>query len=316
MEQAVEVDPLDLDPRERAASSRHEQMGYDPEDDDVVISDTLDDEPEVVEEESKTVEVKINGETLFVDREKIDKAGGIDIYQKRRGAEEGLQSLSNQRKMFKQEQNEFALQQALFAEGQRLSTQDGIKKETNVPPNIGERKELVKQYHQAMYDGDDEKANELFLELNQGMQAPQVVTPKINEELIVEKAATRTRQRIAQELRAEEQQKANASFADDHPIVAGDTKLFDMASQETVNLQVQHPDWSPAKVISEAARTVEKWYEGVSGGNTTADDKLADKRTISAVKTASGRSTPPPPIKHETNSDYITKLRKQRGLEI
>ena len=143
-------DVEELSPRDRAVASRHGQMDYDPNDDDVVISDSDDvvipepDEPEMVE-------VKVNGQTRMVEQTKIDDGGGLETYQKQLAANEGLQSLSNERKLFKQEQEQLVKQQEQFAVKQSLSVQDGIKETpaTNVPSS-DERKQLVKQYHQAI----------------------------------------------------------------------------------------------------------------------------------------------------------------------
>jgi len=298
------LDGAEVSPRDQAIASRQGQMDYDPNDDEVVISD------EVIEDEPKMAEVKVNGQVRYVDQAKIDDGGGIDTYQKQLAANEGLQSLANERKLLKQQQQNLEQQRATF-KANRLSVQDGIK--TTSVPSSDERTNLVKEYHQALFDGEDDKANKLFLEVYP--EAQQQATPEINTQEIVERASNFTRQQIAVEQKQLEQRQANDTFADDHPIVASDTGLFNMASDRTITLQTEHPDWSPSKVIDEAAKHVEHWYEGITGKSSVID-KIADKRKISAVKTASGRSTPKPPPKQQTPSDYITKLRQQRGLEI
>lgn len=274
--------------------------------------------------EPETVTVVINGEKKQVDKAKVDKAGGIDIYQKRRATEEGLQNLSNQRKILEQERLNFEQKQQDFADAQeqhRLSVQDGIKENTNNDLSDDGQAELFDNYHQALINGDDSEAKELFFKLNPKAQSEQSATSKINEDEIIDKAADIAGQRLAEKARDKEIADSNVDFRVNHPDIASDKHLYQMARNETVTVQMEHPDWSPSRVIEEAATRTETWYEQqvgkVKDTETTANKnvKIQNKRKVSAGKSVGGKSTPPPPPKQETNSEYVTRLRKQRGLE-
>lgn len=308
----------DIDPRQRAAQNRHKQMGYEPEAND----DEPSDEEAIVDEEidDGMVEIKVNGEVRKVEKKKIDKAGGKEIYQKKLSADLGLQNLSDQRKLLEEQRRIFAEQQAQFAREQQAfaERQQNLPKmddSTNKDSDLSHdgRLKLVKEYHQAMYDGDDDRANELFLKINgPGNQTP---IPQVNPSEIASQAANQALQQIQRNDYQRRVTDANQVFENEFKDVAGDPRLRQLANEETKIILRENPNADPLEVITEASNRVRSWY-GDKSGNSSSEDKRASKRSMSSVKASSSqRSTPKPPPQRETDSDYISRLRRERGLE-
>ena len=280
--------------------------------------------------EPEMVEVKVNGQTRQVDAGKIEEAGGIDIYQKRLAAEDGLKTLSNGRKELAQSQQDFQKKQDEFYQWQeeekkKLQTQsvapsiqDGHEVSSDLP--VGDQnKELAKEYREALYNGENDKADEILTRMATVIKAqPQGATqPVVDPEEIKRDATDLAVKQIEQNQLEKDIDQAKTAFDEKYSDIKSDPALFDMADQKTIGIHNEHPDWTPQQVIEESGRQVREWVDNVRGqsasGKTT-QSKLEAKRNLQSPKAGTGRSTSPPEPKQETNSEYIQKLRKSRGL--
>ena len=271
-----------------------------------------DEEPEQEPEpEPDEVEVKVNGRTRMVPREKVEAAGGIDVYQKRLAAEEGMQTVADERKRLQQERQEF--QQWQQEQMQKLQTQQqpppvqGGASARQSPPE-GDSKILAQQYREALYDGDDDKADEIFAKMAAKGTQQQAAIPDPDQ--IAAQAVERFRKEMQKEQYEKEVAKGQQMFEEKFSDIAQDPRLYDMANAETIRLQQEHPDWSPVQIIEEAGTRIQQWAG--SRGMAATKDKVERKRAMNIPRTASGRFGQAPEPQPESNSDYVSRLRKQR----
>jgi hypothetical protein len=266
-------------------------------------------ESEAIKEDEEIV-VKVNGKEKHVLRSKVDAAGGIDAYQKNAAASERLNQATEMERKAKEEQvridqaREFLLQQA----------RDLDNKKTQQEAQAIDVKGLTKQYHEAFFDGDMEKAEDLFLEL----QAAHKATPA-DKEVIAAEAVRRARQEIMAEHHAEVAQRfatlrdeAVRAFLSEDSIITRDPNLLQMVDAKTGEIHKANPNWEPAKIIDEAAKDVKEWVSKVTKGSY---DKMAEKRKIDVLKGGSVKATTKPVPKPQTNNEYIQSLRRSRGLD-
>jgi hypothetical protein len=263
------------------------------------------------------VTVKINGKERKVPREKVEEAGGVQAYQKQAAAAEELRLAKDERRRLQDmEQQLVQKAQQLQAYEQQIS-QRAVQQPASPPPaQAGELKQMATQYHEAVLNGDIETASELLIKL-QGAQKQ--ATP--DADAIARKAAQEARAAMQQERQQERQQafererlEAVAKFEEEFSDIAEDPELRDFADMKTTKILKEHPEWSPAKIIGEAARQVrEALGKPVKSDSTTS--KLDAKRSMTTVRGGSARATPKPAPKAPTRSQYVENLRKARGLE-
>lgn len=262
------------------------------------------------------VTVKINGKEKRVSRAKVDEAGGLDIYQKRLAAEDNMRQAAEERRRVQE------YEQQLVAKAQELQRYEqeiqkrATQQPASSPPSDGETKQMAREYHEAMLNGDLDRADELLIKL-QGAQRQ--ATP--DADAIARKAAAEAKKAMDYERQQEalkafekERQEANELFEEEFADVAEDPELRDWANQKTAKLFKENPDWGPKKIISEAARQVRE----AIGKNVPAAEpssKLEAKRSMTNVKGGSTRAAPRPVPKPPSRSQYVENLRKARGLE-
>lgn len=275
-----------------------------------------DKEPEPIPDEDVTV--KVNGKEKKVSKSKVEAAGGIDAYQKNAAASELLNQASAEARRLREreEQLQRREQELQFREHAQEAERDAAQKTTPAaPPDTDARKALAREYHEAMIDGDMDKADELLIRMQTAPTAT-VVDP--------EKIAERAVQRAREELTAAERKKqaekfeserieAVTEFETKHADLAGDPELRAMVNGKTVEIYREHPEMGPKAIVNDAIKSVRSLVTRIKDPG--ADDKLNAKRQLSTVRGGSARAIPRPAPPPQTNSSYVQELRKQRGLE-
>lgn len=261
------------------------------------------------------VKVIINGKEKLVSQARIDAAGGIVAYQKQAAASELLNQASAEARRVKE------YEAALLAKEQELAQreQEFMRQAQFQTPALSDEDALLaasKEYHDALLDGDTDKASRLLLQINAARAGATV-----NKDEIASEAVRKARQELEFERNRKEQerfeierQEANFDFEARFPDIADDPKLRALANQETIELQRQNPNWTPKEIIIAAAQSVRSWATERMAIPST-DQKLAAKRGATNIRggsaVAAQRQAPPP----QTKSNYVAELRKQRGLE-
>ena len=179
--------------------------------------------------------------------------------------------------------------------------------------------EVAKEYHQALYEDDADKAAELLQTLTTGR--PQVATPNVEEAVNKALQEAFARQQMAQ---AKAQQTAYESsvkeavswFEKEYPEVAGNSELRAIADNRTVTIMKDNPSMAPGYVIQAAAEYAREWAnQNLSTGksNERVDRK---KKIVSEPKTArkSAKIGEDEPVE-KTPSQVIDEMRESRGQQ-
>ena len=311
-----------LDPREVIARKFEQKRYGEPAAavDDVIETPPEEDEPPAPSEPEK-VEVKVNGRVLLVDKAKVDAMGGVELYQKQVALSEGFKDLAAQKKQFEQQQA--ALKETRQPQPQTkpsLPTKDDSKEPSHDLPVSDDqrqqkRAELVRKHREALLDGDDATADKLMLELLGTAQPTMASTPPINPAELEEHVVQRTVALMTEGERKRELTKAGNDFFSDNPELLTDQRLFVAVDAETNLVAKEHPTWSPREVMNEAYNRVQQWRGTSKPTSSTPASKIAEKRALNSPRAGTGRAEPPPAPRQQTDSEYVTQLRKQRGLE-
>jgi hypothetical protein len=177
--------------------------------------------------------------------------------------------------------------------------------------------EVVKEYHQALYEDDADKAAELLQTLTTGRS--QVATPNVEEAVNKALQEAFARQQMAQ---ARTQQTAYENsvkeavswFEKEYVDVAGNTELRAIADNRTVTIMKDNPSMAPGYVIQAAAEYAREWAnQNLSTGkfNERVERK---KRIVSEPKTArkSAKIGEDESVE-KTPSQVIEEMRESRG---
>mgnify|MGYP003654232806 CR=1 FL=1 len=185
--------------------------------------------------------------------------------------------------------------------------------EKSVP---SDKDDLVKKYHEALYEDDAAKAAELFNALTNSGRS--TATPDINK--VVDNALNRaiaSRQEQDNQRRQMEYNmaldEAVSWFNTEYDDIASTPELRAIADSKTVTLTQENPDWTPRQVIKEAAEYTRKWLS--KNSRPSADARMDRKKKI--VKQPRSASASPPSTDGElppqTATDIIDDMKRARG---
>lgn len=273
------------------------------------------------EDPNEEITVKVNGRERQVPRSKVDAAGGIEAYQKNAAASEMLNQASAEARRVREQAEALAIRERDIAEREERLKQAAAAKPTSpteLPADAGALKSMARQYHEAMLDGDIDKADELLLQINaaQGSNATAV-----NPEEIANRAVQRAREELTADERRKvaekfeaDRQAAVAAFSVKHKDLASNPDAFGLVDAKTLEVHREHPDWSAAAIIDEAASRVRSLIKSVATPSTTSA-KLEAKRNMTQIRGGSARTVPTPGPVPQTKSSYVADLRRQRGLD-
>jgi len=178
--------------------------------------------------------------------------------------------------------------------------------------------DLVKEYHDALYQDDAAKASQLFKTLtDRGRREPatqnveEVVNQVLGKAMAQRQAEQERQHRWAYNKSLED---AIHEFQEGYPDIAGVPELRAIADNQTVILMEEHPEWTPSQIIKESAEYTRKWV----GDNTklTRDNTRAvrKQRIVKQPKAASATSVMPDEDSFSTNpTDIIQEMKEARG---
>ena len=177
--------------------------------------------------------------------------------------------------------------------------------------------DLIKKYHEALYEDDADKAAELFKALtNKGRREPatqnveEVVHEVLGRTIAQQRAQSERQQQWAYQKSMED---AVKWFDGEYPDIAGVTELRSIADNRTIDLTREHPDWSPQQIIQEAAESTRQWAKEFLSPNT--NERVTRKKRIvqhPKATNASARIGEEEPVP-ETSSDIIREMQRVRG---
>jgi hypothetical protein len=292
----------------------------------VVESSDLPDIIDAGDLKDEFIEVKIYDEVRRVSKSKVDKAGGVQAYQKQVAVAEGFQRNATRTQELDERENRIKKRELdTAAQPDELPTLDAQQVQTtnpDDPPAKGDQslEKLLTDYHEALLEGDDDLRDQLALKLHKrNSESSQPlnmdtmidrVADKAADKLATREADERTRQRLIDTTEA-----ADALIAKvpklQHRHKDFDRLLYNAINDETDIIEREHPDWEPAKVIAESWNKVKSWKGGTNVS--TMSKKQEQKRGMNRPLANSGRNTPAPADPVRTDSDYVTDLKKSRG---
>lgn len=324
-----------LDPREVIARKHEkENYGYDRDAEDPAPEEVPGDKidtPPVEDElpapsEPEQVAIKVNGRTLMVDKAKVDAVGGVEFYQKQVAVGDGFKDLAAGKKQLESDRAEFE------NEKRTAQTQTPGLPPADVPQEASHdlpvsddqrqqtRATLIKKHREALLDGDDKAADKLMMDLLDTAPVQQPATQSVDPDELEDRVVNKAVALIHEGESNRELRKAGDDFFGDNPELLIDKKLFKSVDAVTNIVADEHPEWDTRQVMDEAYDRVKSWDKGgeVETPNPATPapvDKVLEKRTLQSPKAGTGRVKSAPAPRLPTDSEYVTQLRKSRGLE-
>lgn len=264
-------------------------------------------------DEDPLVEVVIFEQVRQVPQSKIDKAGGIQMYQMREAAQEQMRRNAARARELEERERALDERERSAPTPPAVPAKDQHKGQSpdDLPSDDQTLKDMARQYQEAVYDGDD-NAPSILVEM--------VAKAARSGEKFDENAFRRqVKEEVLADQRQEKVVRARNALLESTPELNKDNprfdrRLFEATDTETVVLERAHPDWEPEQVLAKAWENVRSWH-----GNKTTESIEArnrEKQELNRPRSATGRHTPPPPQPRKTNSDYVREERIRRGLEV
>ena len=252
--------------------------------------------------------VKVNGEEVEVPFEGLKTS-----HQKDAASQQRFQQAAQREKFLAQKEQELrSYAQQLQAHVQKATPP---QKDEEPEPDT-DYKELVSQYHQALYEDDADKAAELLQTLTTGRtQATPNVEEAVNKALNQAYARQQVEQAKQQQMAYENSVKqAVAWFESEYPDVADVPELRAIADNRTVTIMKESPSMAPNQIIHAAAEYAREWAtQNISNGKSNRAERK--KKIVSEPKPA--RKTAKigeDEDLEKTPSQVIEEMRKSRGL--
>jgi len=188
------------------------------------------------------------------------------------------------------------------------------------PEQPDDSPDLIKKYHEALYEDDADKAAELFKALtNKGRSQPatqnvdEAVQQAMQKAFAQQQAQTQRQQQYAYQKSLED---AVKWFDSEYPDIAGNSELRAVADNRTIDLTQSNPDWSPQQIMQEAAESTRQWAKEFLSPNK--NERAERKKKIvqhPKATNASARIGEEEPVP-ETASDIIEEMKRVRGQVI
>ena len=203
---------------------------------------------------------------------------------------------------------------------QRLQTQQATPPQTqdDAPKTDTNFTEVAKEYHQALYEDDADKAAELLQTLTTGRS--QGATPNVEEAVnkALQEAFSRQQMEQARAQQRDYQKSVKDAvgwFETEYPEIAGNAELRAIADNRTVTIMKEKPSLAPGYVIQAAAEYAREWANLNLGGKSN-ERTARKKRIVSEPKPArkSAKIGDDEP-EDKTPSQVIEEMRVDRGQQ-
>ncbi len=271
-------------------------------------------------EEPEEIAIVVNGRTIMVDKAKVEAKGGVAAYQKEVAVMDGFQANAQRTKELDEWEQRLKEQQAQLQQQTLAPPQVDAPAEVTDPPQPGDQPsvaELATKYRELLLDGEDKKADEVFVQIVSTSQTKQ---PGLDPATITREAANQAVDTLEKRDYKKSVAEARQQLFDDHPELKTDERLFQSVNNETKLVKRENPTWTPAQVMQKAWENVENWRGGPKPADPEVpdniDQKQAEKRAMIRPQPTTGRAKAPPPEPRPTNSDYVQKIQKARGQAV
>jgi hypothetical protein len=303
--------------------AENEQIAVESDDSTAIIDPTP--APDTPSDSGDMVTVKIDGRYREVPRKKVEDMGGIENYQIRIQAQEQMERNAHERRALEARQAELdERERRAAATPPAIPATDSQTRQTpdrSTQPDGQNLEEMARHTLEAVYDDADEAPQRLVQTVQAAVNQAVANAGRQGEPVDREALRKQIRDDILKEQRQAKVVKASNALISAHPELNSrdpsyDERLWEAVNTETDVIQRQNPYWEPEQIIQEAYDRVQKWRG--SGGNPaleTMSTKQAQKRAMNRPRAGTQRHQPPPPAPRPSNSDYVQRLREQRGQE-
>jgi len=304
------ADQGEIDPENTEIDDENTDLGVENNESGAII-DAQDDNRRPAKGE-EMVEVLVYGDMHRVPKSRVDKAGGLQAYQKHLAVEKGLEINAHREKSLDEREKDIDDRESRVSTKAAVPAQDPHKANpTDLPSDDQNLVEMARQYQEAVYDGGDSAPSILA-----GMVAH---ASQSGEKFDKDAFRVQVKDEVLADQRYSKIVKARTKLFADTPElnkkdVKFDPRLFTAIDDETPKVERDHPELEPEQVIQEAYSRISKWKGGQKPIETM-KDKHDAKREMNRPKASNQRFKPSPPAPRPTNSDYVAEQRRLRGQE-
>jgi len=259
-----------------------------------------DDEHKEVKEADENVELKVDGRIITRPKSEVDREGGPVVMQKKLALETRLDMASRERKQLDFEKAEFAKQKA---EIQRIRQQ---QQQARTKQDVSNKGAITKKFVESVYSGDEDEALKSFNQIISSLTPKEQEQQQVNPDQIAE----RVERKIAYKTSLNDGVKQlNKQYSH----LVSDSRLYNMTNDATERIQREHPQWSPAKIIMEAANEVDEWVEQFRPNMNLLEERDQRKQSIDNVPTAQKKLQGEPGYKKPTAREIFEQVTKGRA---
>ena len=282
-------------------------------------------EPEVVDQEVSSplwkdgdswyTTVKVDGEDIQVPFDDLKAS-----HQKDKASQKRFEEAAEYGRRVQEREAQL---NAYYQQMQREAAASNTTTVPDVEPDQGQpddSPDLIKKYHEALYEDDADKAAELFKALtNKGRGQPatqnvdEAVQQALQRAMAQQQAQNQRQQQWAYQKSLED---AVKWFDSEYPDIAGTPELRAVADNRTIDLTQKNPDWSPKQIMQEAAESTRQWAKDLLSPNK--NERVERKKKIvqhPRATNASARLGEEEPVP-ETAADIIQEMKRVRGQVI
>ena len=323
-EQEVSDSDEYISPREKAMEAiaiRHEE-GRSEEFDDVV------EQPEGVEEIVDTpnipdapvwhdgnkwmTKIKVDGEEHDVPFNDLQSS-----HQKDKASQKRFEQAAMYGQQLQQKEQQL---RAMYEQMQRQQPQPPSPSQAPDMEEVpsAEDADLIKQYHEALYEDDQDKAANLLKTLTNGRSQATPNVEEVVDRVLGQRMAQQQAESARQQQWAYQKQLEDAVhwFNDNHPNIANTPELRAVANDYTVTLTEENPNWTPMEIIQESAKRAIAWAEGFTkpeqNNRVSRKKKIVQQPKSANASISLGDDGPAP----QTVTEIIEEMKKQRGQTI
>ena len=315
----------ELSPREKAieelVSKRNdefeEETGEPPSSEEPVVKKVVEaesDDPAPMwrDGDSWYTTIKVDGEDIAVPFDDLKSS-----HQKDKASQKRFEEAAEYGRRIQEREAQLNAYVQNMQRGQKAPQQEPPSKDAE--PEQGqpdESPDLIKKYHEALYEDDADKAAELFTALtSKGRREPatqnveEVVQKVLGRTLAQQRAQTERQQQWAYQKSLED---AVKWFDDEYPDIAKVPELRAVADNRTIDLTQSNPDWTPQQIMKEAAESTRQWakdFLSPDNERVTRKKKIVQHPRAASASSKIGEDEPVP----ETASDIIEEMKRVRG---
>ena len=250
--------------------------------------------PKVVSEtvEDKFVTVKVNGRQYEVEAEKVERAGGIEAYQRNAAASEKQREVAAREAALKKREAELA-----EIERKLLSPE---------PEQEDDNGEFGQQFADQIFEDPEEVAKKM-----NSLESRTRKAERVTAELLQRQRQQEQREQVEQQRK---QQEIVQYFWSTHEDIAKDQEFTSALNSRLGTISSENPSFTQQQIIDAAAEQVREKFNIRKGQQQRQEDpkNTGRKTPVKAPPRATSQRLPEPEEKQKTPEEIVRDLAKLR----